>query len=36
MTDRIRQEIRMDLHATSFGEGIACDYHAQYLTKLLG
>lgn len=29
MTDRIRHEIRMDLHATSFGEGIACDYHAR-------
>lgn len=29
MTDRMRQEIPLDLHATGFGKGIACDYHAR-------
>lgn len=27
MTDPIRQELAEDLHAVSFGEAIACDYH---------
>lgn len=29
MTDPIRQELAGDLHAVSFGEGVACDYHAR-------
>lgn len=29
MTDPIRRQLADDLHAVSFGEGVACDYHAR-------
>lgn len=29
MTDPIRRELADDLHAVSFGESIACDYHTR-------